>query len=111
MAPPALPAEGEVALSKTNKGKVLPKDINIKIDDKEKKQGEENPELTFQDFQDQLVSWSILICGLALVPVQYSTLTVSLTTTHLVGFHCAFVKITKLISGLPSLQCHKIHRF
>ena len=51
-------ADGEVALSKTIKVKVLPKDINIKIDDKEKKQGEENPELTFQDFQDQLVSWN-----------------------------------------------------
>ncbi|MCI9525234.1 MAG: hypothetical protein HFF01_09465, partial [Erysipelotrichaceae bacterium] len=38
--------------------KVLPKDIEIIIDDKQKKQGEENPELTFQDFQDQLVSWN-----------------------------------------------------
>ncbi len=51
-------ADGEVALSKTIKIKVLPKDIEIIIDDKQKKQGEENPELTFQDFQDQLVSWN-----------------------------------------------------
>ncbi|MCI9293431.1 MAG: cadherin repeat domain-containing protein, partial [Erysipelotrichaceae bacterium] len=51
-------ADGEVPLSKTIKIKVLPKDINITIDDKQKKQGEENPELTFQDFQDQLVSWN-----------------------------------------------------
>ncbi len=51
-------ADGEVTLSKTVKVKVLPKDINITIDDKQKKQGEENPELTFQDFQDQLVSWN-----------------------------------------------------
>ncbi len=51
-------ADGEVPLSKTIKVKVLPKDINIVIDDKAKKQGEDNPELTFQDFTNQLVSWN-----------------------------------------------------
>ncbi|MCI9293552.1 MAG: hypothetical protein HFF01_09290 [Erysipelotrichaceae bacterium] len=51
-------ADGEVTLSKTVKIKVLPKDIDIIIDDKKKQQGEENPKLTFQNFADQLVSWN-----------------------------------------------------
>ena len=51
-------AEGEVPLSKQVKIKVLPKPITIQIDDKEKKRLEDNPPLTYQDFQSQLVTWN-----------------------------------------------------
>ncbi|NBJ65441.1 cadherin repeat domain-containing protein, partial [bacterium c-19] len=42
-------ANGETPLSKTITVKVLPKPIEIKIDDKEKYKGEQNPTLTYQD--------------------------------------------------------------
>ena len=51
-------ADSEVTLSKTISVEVLPKDINVNIDDKTKQKGEENPPLTFQDFTSQLVSWN-----------------------------------------------------
>ncbi len=51
-------ADSEVTLSKKITIEVLPKDINITIDDKTKQKGEENPPLTFQDFTSQLVSWN-----------------------------------------------------
>ncbi len=66
-------ADGEVPLSKTIKVKVLPRDINVKIDDKEKKQGEDNPELTFQDFTNQLVSWNGIRDEVDLDDVQLTT--------------------------------------
>ena len=51
-------ADGETPLSKTITVQVLPKPIEIIIDDKEKLKGEQNPILTYQDFKDQLVSWN-----------------------------------------------------
>ncbi len=51
-------ADGEVPLSKTISVQVLPKPIEIIIDDKEKYKGEVNPTLTYQDFRSQLVSWN-----------------------------------------------------
>ncbi len=51
-------ADGEVPLSKKVKVKVLPKPIQITIEDKEKLKGEANPQLTFEDFTAQLVSWN-----------------------------------------------------
>ncbi len=51
-------ADGEVPLSKTISVQVLPKPIEIIIDDKEKYKGEQNPTLTYQDFKSQLVSWN-----------------------------------------------------
>ncbi len=51
-------ADGETPLSKQVQVTVLPKPIEITIDDKEKLKGEQNPTLTYQDFKDQLVSWN-----------------------------------------------------
>ena len=51
-------ADGEVPLSKTITVQILPKPIEIIIDDKEKYKGEVNPTLTYQDFKSQLVSWN-----------------------------------------------------
>ncbi|MCI8851307.1 MAG: hypothetical protein HFE82_07200 [Erysipelotrichaceae bacterium] len=51
-------ADGETPLSKTITVQVLPKPIEIVIDDKEKLKGEPNPTLTYQDFKKQLVTWS-----------------------------------------------------
>ena len=51
-------ADGETPLSKTITVQVLPKPIEIKIDDKEKYKGEQNPTLTYQDFRSQLVTWN-----------------------------------------------------
>ncbi len=51
-------ADGEVPLSKTISVQVLPKSIEIIIDDKEKYKGEVNPTLTYQDFKSQLVTWN-----------------------------------------------------
>ncbi len=51
-------ADGETPLSKTITIQVLPKPIEIIIDDKEKLKGEQNPTLTYQDFKDQLISWN-----------------------------------------------------
>ncbi len=51
-------ADGEIPLSKTISVQVLPKPIEIIIDDKEKYKGEVNPTLTYQDFRSQLVSWN-----------------------------------------------------
>ncbi len=51
-------ADGEVPLSKTISVQVLPKPIEIIIDDKEKYKGESNPTLTYQDFKSQLVTWN-----------------------------------------------------
>ncbi len=51
-------ADGETPLSKTITVQVLPKPIEIVIDDKEKYKGEANPTLTYQDFKKQLVSWN-----------------------------------------------------
>ncbi len=51
-------ADGEVPLSKTINVQVLPKPIEIIIDDKDKLKGEVNPTLTYQDFKNQLVSWN-----------------------------------------------------
>ena len=51
-------ANGETPLSKTITVQVLPKPIEIKIDDKEKYKGEVNPTLTYQDFRSQLVTWN-----------------------------------------------------
>ena len=51
-------ADGEVPLSKTITVQVLPKPIEIIIDDKEKYKGEPNPTLTYQDFKNQLVTWN-----------------------------------------------------
>ena len=51
-------ADGETPLSKTITVQVLPKPIEIIIDDKEKLKGEQNPALTYQDFKDQLVTWN-----------------------------------------------------
>ncbi|NBJ65383.1 hypothetical protein D5266_09370, partial [bacterium c-19] len=51
-------ANGETPLSKTITVQVLPKPIEIKIDDKEKYKGEQNPTLTYQDFRSQLVTWN-----------------------------------------------------
>ena len=51
-------ADGETPLSKTITVQVLPKPIEIIIDDKEKYKGEVNPTLTYQDFRSQLVSWN-----------------------------------------------------
>ncbi len=51
-------ADGEATLSKIVTIEVLPKDIKVIIDDKQKKKGDENPPLTFQDFTSQLVSWN-----------------------------------------------------
>ncbi len=51
-------ADSEVTLSKVVTIEVLPKDINVIIDDKTKQKGEPNPPLTFQDFRSQLVSWN-----------------------------------------------------
>ena len=45
-------------LSKQVQVMVLPKPIEIVIDDKEKYKGEVNPILTYQDFRSQLVSWN-----------------------------------------------------
>ncbi len=51
-------ADGETPLSKTIMVQVLPKPIEIIIDDKEKLKGEQNPTLTYQDFRSELVSWN-----------------------------------------------------
>ncbi len=51
-------ADGETPLSKTISVQVLPKEIEIVIDDKEKYKGEQNPNLTYQDFRTELVSWN-----------------------------------------------------
>ena len=51
-------ADGEAPLSKKVQVTVLPKSIEIIIDDKEKLKGEQNPSLTYQDFKSQLVSWN-----------------------------------------------------
>ena len=51
-------ADGESPLSKKVQVTVLPKSITITIDDKEKLKGEQNPVLTYQDFKNQLVTWS-----------------------------------------------------
>ena len=51
-------ADGETPLSKTITVQVLPKPIEIIIDDKEKLKGEQNPTLTYQDFRSELVSWN-----------------------------------------------------
>ena len=51
-------ADGETPLSKNITVQVLPKPIEIKIDDKEKYKGEVNPALTYQDFKNQLVTWN-----------------------------------------------------
>ena len=50
-------ADGETPLSKQVQVSVLPKPIEIIIDDKEKLKGEQNPSLTYQDFKYKLVSW------------------------------------------------------
>ena len=51
-------ADGELPLSKTITVQVLPKPIEIIIDDKAKLKGEQNPTLTYQDFKSQLVTWN-----------------------------------------------------
>ena len=51
-------ADGETMLSKQVQVTVLPKPIEITIDDKEKLKGEINPTLTYQDFSSDLVSWN-----------------------------------------------------
>ena len=51
-------ANGEAPLSKKVQVTVLPKPIEIMIDDKEKLKGEQNPSLTYQDFRSELVSWN-----------------------------------------------------
>ncbi len=51
-------ADGETPLSKQVQVSVLPKPIEIIIDDKEKLKGEQNPSLTYQDFKNKLVSWN-----------------------------------------------------
>ncbi len=51
-------ADGESPLSKKVQVTVLPKPIEITIDDQEKYKGEPNPELTCQDFRSQLVTWN-----------------------------------------------------
>ncbi len=51
-------ADGETMLSKQVQVTVLPKPIEIIIDDKEKLKGEINPTLTYQDFSSDLVSWN-----------------------------------------------------
>ncbi len=51
-------ADGETMLSKQVQVTVLPKPIEITIDDKEKLKGEINPTLTYQDFRSDLVSWN-----------------------------------------------------
>ncbi len=51
-------ADGETPLSKQVQVTVLPKPIEIIIDDKEKLKGEQNPSLTYQDFKNDLVSWN-----------------------------------------------------
>ena len=51
-------ADGEKPLTKKVKVKVLPKPIQITVEDKAKLKGEANPQLTFEDFTAQLVSWN-----------------------------------------------------
>ena len=51
-------ADGETPLSKTITVQVLPKEIEIIIDDKKKYKGEQNPSLSYQDFRNNLVSWN-----------------------------------------------------
>ncbi len=51
-------ADGESPLSKKVQVTVLPKPIEITIDDQEKYKGEQNPPLTYQDFKNQLVTWN-----------------------------------------------------
>ena len=51
-------ADGETPLSKKVQVTVLPKPIEIVIDDKEKLKGEVNPSLTYRDFKNKLVSWN-----------------------------------------------------
>ena len=51
-------ADGESPLSKQVQVTVLPKPIEIVIDDKEKLKGEVNPSLTYKDFKNKLVSWN-----------------------------------------------------
>ena len=51
-------ADGETPLSKQVQVTVLPKPIEIIIDDKEKLKGEQNPTLTHQDFKSDLVTWN-----------------------------------------------------
>ena len=51
-------ADGETTLSKTVTIQVLPKEIEIVIDNKTKNKGEQNPALTYQDFRNDLVSWN-----------------------------------------------------
>ena len=51
-------ADGESPLSKKVQVTILPKPIEITIDDKEKYKGEQNPVLTYQDFKNQLVTWN-----------------------------------------------------
>ena len=51
-------ADGETTLSKSVTIQVLPKKIEIVIDNKTKNKGEQNPALTYQDFRNDLVSWN-----------------------------------------------------
>ena len=51
-------ADGEAPLSKQVQVTILPKPIEIVIDDKEKLKGEQNPTLTYQDFRNDLVTWN-----------------------------------------------------
>ncbi len=51
-------ADGEAPLSKKLQITVLPKEIEIVIDDKEKLKGEVNPSLTYQDYKSELISWN-----------------------------------------------------
>ncbi len=51
-------ADGESPLSKNINVQVLPKEIEIVINDQEKYKGEVNPALTYQDFRSQLVTWN-----------------------------------------------------
>ncbi len=51
-------ADSEKPLSVKKQITVVPKEIEITIEDKEKYKGETNPPLTFEDFSDQLVVWN-----------------------------------------------------
>lgn len=66
-------ADGEIPLSKTVSVKVLPKDINIVIDDQTKLKGEQNPTFTYQDFNHQLVSWNGVKNSILPGDIQLST--------------------------------------
>ncbi len=66
-------ADGEVALCKEIKIKVLPKAINITIDHQTKLFGEQNPPLTYQDFSSQLVSWNGVVDQILPGDIRIST--------------------------------------